>query len=400
MMTIHLRQVAPRLVPFLAAGALGACSVAGESLWPEEDQPVLPAPETMRSLEIPLPLDSADLELPPPATPPSSRVADAELPPRTSPAAPSSPPAAAPAPLTVASRTPPPMAGAPTAFLRLHAANLANELSGLAGLIDGQRAEFEGLAYGAAESAALYTAAVDAVNERLRAGAAPDDPILVSQWQSAESALKAVSAAYSNRLRALNERIATNRGMTAYLSESTRAVGTVHDALGVDRGALAGVETGLAQIMGENERLLAEIGEVFARYAAHLDDERGRVAALALPAEAGAPPAAAPPQAAVAEAPPLLTIRFARSDVAYEDALYDAVSAALERRPGARFELVAVSPVAATGQEAAAVADAAGRNAERVMESLVAMNLPAERVRLAFLTSPDVEIGEVRLFVR
>lgn len=300
--------------------------------------------------------------------------------------------------------TPAPLSGVPTALLRRRAAELENELTGLAGVIEAQRSELQSLADGAAESAELYVAAVDAMNGRMRGGMPPDDPILASQWRAARGALKDVAAAYSARLRALNNRIAVNRGMTAYLVESTKAARAVRAALGVDQGEIAGVESRVARVIGENERLLAEIELTFDRYAAWLDDAQAPPSGLAPPpAVAALPPPAALPSLAGAAAegvPALVTIRFARPDVLYEDALYEAVAAALRRRPDARFELVAVAPAAADSAEAQRNAAAAGRNAERVMETLLAMDLPPERIRLSFTTSADIAASEVRLFAR
>ena len=300
--------------------------------------------------------------------------------------------------------TPAPLSGVPTALLRRRAAELENELAGLAGVIEAQRSELQSLADGAAESAELYVAAVDAVNGRTRNGMPPDDPILASQWRAARGALKDVAAAYSARLRALNNRIAVNRGMTAYLVESTKAARAVRAALGVDQGEIAGVESRVARVIGENERLLAEIELTFDRYAAWLDDAQAPPSGLAPPPAVAAlpPPAALPSPAgdAAEGVPALVTIRFARPDVLYEDALYEAVAAALRRRPDARFELVAVAPAAADSAEAQRNAAAAGRNAERVMETLLAMDLPPERIRLSFTTSAEVAASEVRLFAR
>ena len=318
--------------------------------------------------------------------------------------------AAAPVESSVPDATPAPLSGVPTALLRRRAAELENELAGLAGVIEAQRSELQSLADGAAESAELYVAAVDAANGRMGGGMPPDDPILASQWRAARGALKDVAAAYSARLRALNNRIAVNRGMTAYLVESTKAARAVRAALGVDQGEIAGVESRVARVIGENERLLAEIELTFDRYAAYLDDAQAplpgiapppAVAALPPPSALPLPPVLSPPPGGAPEGvPALVTIRFARPDVAYEDSLYDAVSAALRRRPDARFELVAVAPAASDSAEAQRNAEAAGRNAERVMETLLAMNLPPERIRLSFTTSAEIAASEVRLFAR
>lgn len=361
-MTIGFRVAAPRVAAFIAAGALGACSFTGGGPRPAETPP------------------------PPPAAMADDGGVAAAAPP---------PPAAAAAPAFRSAAAP--VEGAPSRLLRRRASELANELSGLARLIESQRAELRELAGGAGESAELYVAAVDAVRDRLRAGASPDDPILVAQWRSAQTALQAVAAAYSARLRELGERIEGNSGMAAYLSESTRAARSVHDALGADRSAIAGVESELARVMGDNDRLLAELGQTFARYAGYLDGSADGALAALEPAGAAA---ALLPHTEVGGGPALVVIRFDRGDADFENALYDAVSAALQRRPDARFELVAVSPAAGGAGEAARHAEAAARNAGRVMDSLIAMNLPADRLQLAFATSPDAQVGEVRVFAR
>ena len=361
-MTIGFRRAAPRVAAFIAAGALGACSFTDGGPRPAET----------------------------PSPPPAAMADDGGI----AAAAPAPPPAA---PVSAFRSAAAPVEGVPSRLLRRRASELANELSGLARLIESQRAELRELAGGAGESAELYVAAVDAVRDRLRAGASPDDPILVAQWRSAQTALQAVAAAYSARLRELGERIEGNSGMAAYLSESTRAARSVHDALGADRSAIAGVESELARVMGDNDRLLAELGQTFARYAGYLDGSADGALAALEPAVGMAP---APLPRAGAEGPALVVIRFDRGDADFENALYDAVSAALQRRPDARFELVAVSPAAGGAGEAARHAEAAARNAGRVMDSLIAMNLPADRLQLAFSTSPDARVGEVRVFAR
>jgi hypothetical protein len=103
---------------------------------------------------------------------------------------------------------------------------------------------------------------------------------------------------------------------------------------------------------------------------------------------------------AVTERRPLVVIRFDRPDVPYEPALYTAVSRALERRPSAVFDLVAVSPSSGSEAETAHSADEAQRDAERVMRALSKMGLPADRVTLSAMFSTDILDNEVRIFVR
>lgn len=411
-MTMYLRRAALGL----AAGALGACSLDGfgpapdaaDLLAPPDPVAAVPAVEAEpvpRPLPTPVREAQAGLE---PRPPPALGPPPALQPPRPvamEPALRAPPDTARPAPGAAAAlggdqgMT----AGAPAAFMRLHAAALSNELAGLSGLIDSQRAELQALADGVAESAALYAAAAGAANQRWSEDAPPDDPLLASQWRSAESALREVASAYSARLRELSARVAENRSVAAYLSESTRAARSVRDALGVDGGTIEGVESGVTRVVGENDRLLADVSEILGRYAAYLDGAQARfgdgAAARATDAapEAAVAPALSPPPAAAAPAsgrgPALLTIRFDNGAPDYENALYEAVNAALARRPEARFEILAASPPGGSPE-------AAGGNAERVLASLIAMNMPPERIDLAFATAPEAAAPEVRLYVK
>ena len=95
-----------------------------------------------------------------------------------------------------------------------------------------------------------------------------------------------------------------------------------------------------------------------------------------------------------------MTIRFDKASVNYESALYTAVKGALDRRPGASFDVVAVSPSGATPGAQALGATNVRRNAESVLRSLTNMGLPANRIRVSQTTSPSVNTGEVQVYVR
>lgn len=97
---------------------------------------------------------------------------------------------------------------------------------------------------------------------------------------------------------------------------------------------------------------------------------------------------------------PLVVIRFADDNVAYQDALYQAVNAALERKPDALFDLVAVAPVADSADEMTLNSKAAKRNAEDVLRSMTDMGLPADRMTLSSTTSGDAAVNQVRIYVR
>ena len=92
----------------------------------------------------------------------------------------------------------------------------------------------------------------------------------------------------------------------------------------------------------------------------------------------------------------LVTIRFDRPNVAYEEELYRAMRTALDRRPDVAFDIVAVSPPGAAGTNAAA----AERNVESVVQSLSGMGLPPDRFRLSAETVADAAGNEIRIYAR
>jgi hypothetical protein len=76
------------------------------------------------------------------------------------------------------------------------------------------------------------------------------------------------------------------------------------------------------------------------------------------------------------------------------------VSRAIERRPNATFDLVAVSAAGGNVGERALGVTASRRNAEQVMRSLTEMGLPGDRIRMSGMASPTATSNEVHLYVR
>jgi hypothetical protein len=95
-----------------------------------------------------------------------------------------------------------------------------------------------------------------------------------------------------------------------------------------------------------------------------------------------------------------VVIRFDRANVEYEQALYTAVSRALQRRPQAGFDLIAVTSGKGTPAQVTINGNKAKRNAEKVLRSLSGMGLQLDRVRLSATTQNTAESNEVHLYVR
>jgi len=116
--------------------------------------------------------------------------------------------------------------------------------------------------------------------------------------------------------------------------------------------------------------------------------------------ELGATPAYAGNANDATDRKPYVIIHFDRPHVVYESTLYTAISRALERRPDAKFDLVAVAPSTHPASRAASVSEEARRNADEVMQSLAKMGLPANRVSRSATTSSHVRSSEVQIYVR
>ena len=73
---------------------------------------------------------------------------------------------------------------------------------------------------------------------------------------------------------------------------------------------------------------------------------------------------------------------------------------ALQNRPSAGFQVVAVSPTRGTAASVQIAQSSARRNAQDVMRSITDMGVPAARLNVASTTDPGATGNEVRVFVR
>ena len=377
----------------VAALVMSACSFSMEGLWPSlegED----PAPMPQRVEIPPSPIESMDAPLIEPltgSTPPSQDEVGSS------------------ARGLVNTTTTGTLVGQKVASLNA-------ELQRLKGLIEVQNSEYRSLADNAAQASQHYHSLVGAINTRLHVGTTAGNPILVSQWQSAQSELDQI-ADDNSRLAALSNGVAANLDMANYLFESTRAAYSIQGAVEEDHTHLAVIEDNLSRIMVSNDRLINEINATISRHNNYLYSERHNLTRLALAVSNGrsygpalssgngisvAPVAATRggSETAARGGSALIVIRFDSANVVYEEALYGAVSTALEGKPDARFELVAVTPLSGAPSDVVANASNAKRDAERVMRSLIDMGLPADRVILASATSDTARTSEGQIYVR
>lgn len=119
---------------------------------------------------------------------------------------------------------------------------------------------------------------------------------------------------------------------------------------------------------------------------------------------AGAP--AAPDPAELARVampvgrPALLTIRYGNPVPDYTGALDAAIAAAERVRPGIAYDVVAAIPPERDPALEVERLAAAGRNAAEVMQRMMALGVPALRIRLGAVSDPAIAMREVRVYIR
>lgn len=389
----------------------------GSSLWPSltgED----PAASAPGSEQIAIPPSDAERAAetagipgtvsPPPAPAPTTPVARAPSPSATGAAATT-------AATSTGGATPAPL-GRPTGTFvgkKVEAMNAdLGKLQSAVGRLDARLAEVRG---DTADATQRYLTTVAAMNSKLQVGTTPGNPVLVQQWNEAQQQLKRIEANITKMNRLSND-AGAEASVAGYLLDSVRATFTLSGAVDEDHVQLRELEDEVNQSVVTIDRLLNELSDDLNRQTSHLASERRNLTAMSVSikngerygrslmnralaqAEVKASMAARRPLSPKAR--PLVVIRFDRPNVQYEQALYDAVSRALDRKPEAAFDLVAVHPKTGSTAQVILNSSAARRNAENVLRTLIDMGLPATRINLTSSASTTAQSNEVRVFVR
>ncbi|CCG40678.1 hypothetical protein [Magnetospirillum molischianum] len=298
-------------------------------------------------------------------------------------------------------------------YVGAKAATLRNDLQGLQATLGRQNQTLQQIRAETVQDSQRYHGTVAAINARLQVGTTPGNPILNQQWNAAQNELDRITDDVLKMNRLTNE-VTASSTMAGYLLESVRAARSLSGAIDEDHRQLRILEDETNRTVVMVERLLGELTDDAVRQQQYVASEKQNLNTLALGIKNGALfvgslsnqpnssfTAPAPRIAAAPSEQPLVTIRFDKPNVNYEPALYAAVKSALDRRPNATFDVVAVAPVGANPGQQTVAAGNARRNAESVLRSLTNMNMPASRVRVSSSTSPSASAsGEVQVFVR
>jgi len=260
-----------------------------------------------------------------------------------------------------------------------------------------------------------YLGILATMNSKLQVGTTPGNPLLVQQWNEAQQQLKRVEGNIS-KMNNLSNDLGAEASVAGYLLDSVRATFTLSGAVDEDHVHLRQLEDKVNQQVVQIDRLLNELSDDLNRQTSHLASEQRNLTAMSISIKNGERYGSSLMNRALAQAEvkasmaarrplspdsrPLVVIRFDRQNVQYEQALYDAVSRALDRKPETAFDLVAVHPNAGSTAQVILNSSAARRNAETVLRTLVDMGLPATRINMTSVGSTSAQSNEVRVYVR
>ncbi|WP_291002116.1 hypothetical protein [Ferrovibrio sp.] len=318
--------------------------------------------------------------------------------------------------------------GQPTGtFVGQKVQQMRAELGQLQNAVVQRAQQVQAIRNSATQNSQRYHGTVAAINTRLQMGTTPGNPILVSQWNQAQADIDRMASDLA-AMNSLGNEVAADSAMATYLLQSTKSTYSISGAIDEDHRQLAVLEDETSKTVVQIDRLLGELSEDVARQTAYVGTERGNLTTLSTAIKTGealgpalgtraftaatmganAAVNAGGQQLAYAGAgapandgrAPLVVIRFDRADVPYQQALYNAVSQALQRRPQAQFDVVAVAAGQGNAAQVASNQNQARRNADRVVRSLAEMGLPASRVTVTNTANPQNPANEVHVLVR
>jgi hypothetical protein len=296
---------------------------------------------------------------------------------------------------------------------------LRSDLSGLESSVASEASQLQSLRASTQANASDYFNSTAAIDAKLQVGTTKGNPILVSQLTQAQAKLDTLSADVGS-FNALSTEVAQSASQAAFMLESVRATYGLSGAVDEDHVALGLLEDDVNREVVKIDRLLNEISGDLSRQSTYVATERRNLQTLSLAVSNGEmygqSLANRPYMTASAVGGgmgggssassgipsgtrPLVVIRFERDNVDYQNAVYQAVSQALDKYPQAYFTVMAVSPTGANAAEGALASSDAKRNADGVARTLSQMGVASGRIQLSQATSAGLASTEVRIYV-
>jgi len=290
-------------------------------------------------------------------------------------------------------------------------ATLRSQLQGLQGSLASNAQGYVDLHNSGASTASAYYESRGHITARLQTGTTRGNPELVSEWNRAQASLDQLSGNI-NKLNALGSKVAADANAAHFALDQIAATFNVAGAYDEDHRQLTVLQDETNQTIILLDRLLSQVSADIQRQTAYVANERANLTTLASAikngelygADLSAPMFSSGRAGArtsyVGGSSPLVTIRFDKPKVDYQQILYAALTQALQTRPGAAFSIVAVSPTRGTVTAVQLAQTAAQRHAQEVLRSMTDMGVPASRLAVQSQTDPGVASNEVRVFVR
>ena len=273
---------------------------------------------------------------------------------------------------------------------------------------------FQELRFNGIKSAENYHSIVAAIAARLQIGTTPGNPILLSQYEQAQTVLSEVGAQGQN-LVDVGNKIALYSTRVSYLLEQARSAKKLRGAVDEDHRNLSFFQDSLKRRSVDVLRTLEELNETVRRRDIFLAAERRRLTQLANAISVGESfglglgtlnslPAVNDETANEGRrsnnnvSPNPIAIFRINEQENYEQNLFGAISATLDKAPKSKFTLVAVSSSAGNSSEQAQRAANARDNISKLISSLVSMGMPVDRISVSSLSAASVENTEIRLY--
>ena len=275
---------------------------------------------------------------------------------------------------------------------------------------------FEELKFNGIKSAENYHSIVAAIAARLQIGTTPGNPILLTQYEQAQTELAEVGAQGQNLVDVGNQ-IALYSTRVSYLLEQARSAKKLRGAVDEDHRNLSSFQDILKRRSVDVLRILEDLNETVRRRDIFLAAERRRLTQLANAISIGESFGLG--LGALGSLPaindnensgqgrrsennnvspnPIAVFRINEQDN-YEQNLFGAISATLDKAPKSRFTLVAVSSSAGNPSEQAERAANARNDVSKLISSLISMGMPVDRISVSSLSVANVENTEVRLY--
>ena len=270
-----------------------------------------------------------------------------------------------------------------------------------------------------AEESGRYYEYIARIRARLQNGTTPGNPELNEMWKQASALLAGADKNLSDTAKLSSEMIRAKNELDSLL-EAIRETFTVPGAMEIDHENLKSLEDQANQTIVSLNRLSSDLSIQITRQQQYFNTESQNLNGLSTDIQNGSfsnvskiqntpatnslssasvsPYLSSPvdlPEADLAGRRPLMIIRFDKQKVDYEEPLYKAVKAALDKRPATHFEIVAVSPFGTKSGAAEAA-----KNAKGVKDALLSMGLPASRIYSSQTTKDAIKTTEVHLYLR